>query len=105
MSLRAFPISTHPFAVYAESGEQLNIFRLGKAGQNINSGDEVRQTALLRLCFPFIAIAVAVMKFGKDICDIAASKKAVGIEPVVEMATATKVNERTQRDIPVASRR
>ena len=40
-------------------------------------------------------ILPAVMKFGKDICDIAASKKAVGIEPVVEMATATKVNDLT----------
>ncbi len=35
------------------------------------------------------------MRFGKDICDIAASKKSVGIEPVVEMATATKVNDLT----------
>lgn len=40
-------------------------------------------------------ILPAVMKFGKDICDIAASKKAVGIEPVVEMATAAKVNDLT----------
>lgn len=40
-------------------------------------------------------ILPAVMRFGKDICDIAASKKAVGIEPVVEMATATKVNDLT----------
>lgn len=40
-------------------------------------------------------ILPAVMRFGKDICDIAASKKAVGIEPVVEMATAAKVNDLT----------
>ncbi len=40
-------------------------------------------------------ILPAVMRFGKDICDIAASKKSVGIEPVVEMATATKVNDLT----------
>ena len=40
-------------------------------------------------------ILPAVMSFGKDICDIAASKKSVGIEPVVEMATATKVNDLT----------
>ena len=40
-------------------------------------------------------ILPAVMRFGKDICDIAASKKSVGLEPVVEMATATKVNDLT----------
>ena len=40
-------------------------------------------------------ILPAVMKFGKEICDIAASKKAVGIEPTVEMATAKKVNDLT----------
>ena len=40
-------------------------------------------------------ILPAVMKFGKDVCDIAASKKAVGIEPAVEMATASKVNDLT----------
>ena len=40
-------------------------------------------------------ILPAVMSFGKDICDIAARKKSVGIEPVVEMATATKVNDLT----------
>ncbi len=40
-------------------------------------------------------ILPAAMRFGKDICDIAASKKSVGIEPVVEMATATKVNDLT----------
>ncbi len=40
-------------------------------------------------------ILPAVMRFGMDICDIAASKKSVGIEPVVEMATATKVNDLT----------
>ncbi len=40
-------------------------------------------------------ILPAAMRFGKDICDIAASKKSLGIEPVVEMATATKVNDLT----------
>ena len=40
-------------------------------------------------------ILPAVMKFGKEICDIAASKKAVGIEPTVELATAKKVNDLT----------
>ena len=40
-------------------------------------------------------ILPAVMKYGKEICDIAASKKAVGIEPTVEMATAKKVNDLT----------
>ena len=40
-------------------------------------------------------ILPAVMKFGKEICDIAASKKAVGLEPTVEMATAKKVNDLT----------
>ena len=40
-------------------------------------------------------ILPAVMKYGKEICDIAASKKAVGIEPSVEMATAKKVNDLT----------
>ncbi len=40
-------------------------------------------------------ILPAVMKYGKEICDIAASKKAVGIEPTVELATAKKVNDLT----------
>ena len=40
-------------------------------------------------------ILPAVMKYGKEICDIAASKKAVGLEPTVEMATAKKVNDLT----------
>ncbi|MDE7194736.1 MAG: glutamine synthetase type III, partial [Oscillospiraceae bacterium] len=40
-------------------------------------------------------ILPAVMRFGKDICDIAASKKSVGIEPVVELETAKKVNDLT----------
>ncbi len=40
-------------------------------------------------------ILPAVMKFAKDVCDIAASKKAVGVEPAVEMELAKKVNELT----------
>ena len=40
-------------------------------------------------------ILPAVMKFGKDLCDIIASKKAVGIEPTVETALAAKVNALT----------
>ena len=40
-------------------------------------------------------ILPAVMKFGKDVSDIAASKKAVGIKPDVELAVANKVNELT----------
>ena len=40
-------------------------------------------------------ILPAVMRFGKDIADIAASKKAVGIEPSVELDIAKKVNELT----------
>lgn len=40
-------------------------------------------------------ILPAVMKFAKDVCDIAASKKAVGVEPSVELATANKVNTLT----------
>ncbi|MGN1120058.1 MAG: glutamine synthetase III, partial [Oscillospiraceae bacterium] len=40
-------------------------------------------------------ILPAVMKFGKDVSDIAASKKAVGVEPTVELATANKVNTLT----------
>ncbi len=40
-------------------------------------------------------ILPAVMKFGKDVCDIAASKKAVGIDPTVETAMADKVNKLT----------
>ena len=40
-------------------------------------------------------ILPAVMKFAKDVCDIAASKKAVGINAAVEMALANKVNELT----------
>lgn len=40
-------------------------------------------------------ILPAVMKFSKDICDIAASKKAIGIEPVVETALAKKLNDLT----------
>ncbi|MBP1562298.1 MAG: glutamine synthetase III [Oscillospiraceae bacterium] len=40
-------------------------------------------------------ILPAVMKYGKEICDIAASKKAVGIEPTVELASAKKINDLT----------
>jgi glutamine synthetase len=40
-------------------------------------------------------ILPAVMKFAKDVCDIAASKKAMGIDPAVETATANKVNTLT----------
>ncbi len=40
-------------------------------------------------------ILPAVMKFTKDICDMAASKKAVGVEPAVEIAVANKVNTLT----------
>ncbi len=40
-------------------------------------------------------ILPAVMKFTKDICDMAASKKAVGVEPTVEIAVANKVNTLT----------
>ena len=40
-------------------------------------------------------ILPAVMKFAKDVCDIAASKKAVGVEPTVEVAMANKVNTLT----------
>ncbi|MDE7360665.1 MAG: glutamine synthetase III [Oscillospiraceae bacterium] len=40
-------------------------------------------------------ILPAVMKFAKDVCDIAASKKAMGIEPTVELEMAKKVNELT----------
>ncbi len=40
-------------------------------------------------------ILPAVMKFGKDVADIAVSKKAIGIEPSVELGIAGKVNELT----------
>ncbi len=40
-------------------------------------------------------ILPAVMKFTKDICDMAASKKAIGVEPAVEIAVADKVNTLT----------
>ena len=40
-------------------------------------------------------ILPAVMKFGKDIADIAASKKAIGIEPTVELGIVKKVNDLT----------
>ncbi len=40
-------------------------------------------------------ILPAVMKFAKDVCDIAASKKAVGIDPAVETEIADKVNKLT----------
>lgn len=40
-------------------------------------------------------ILPAVMSFAKDICDIAASKKAVGVEPSVELSIAEKVNTLT----------
>ncbi len=40
-------------------------------------------------------ILPAVMKFTKDICDMAASKKAIGVEPTVEIAVANKVNTLT----------
>lgn len=40
-------------------------------------------------------ILPAVMKYAKDICDIAASKKAVGVDPAVEVSIANKVNTLT----------
>ena len=40
-------------------------------------------------------ILPAVMKFAKDVCDMAASKKAVGVDPTVEVAMANKVNTLT----------
>ncbi len=40
-------------------------------------------------------ILPAVMKFSKDVCDMAASKKALGIEPVVETELANKTNTLT----------
>lgn len=40
-------------------------------------------------------ILPSVMKFGKDVADIAASKKAIGIKPDVELAMCKKVNELT----------
>lgn len=40
-------------------------------------------------------ILPAVMKYAKDICDIAASKKAVGVDPAVEVSIANKVNALT----------
>ena len=40
-------------------------------------------------------ILPAVMKFTKDICDMAASKKAIGVDPAVEVAIANKVNALT----------
>ena len=40
-------------------------------------------------------ILPAVMKFAKDVCDMAASKKALGIEPAVELEMAGKVNTLT----------
>ncbi len=40
-------------------------------------------------------ILPAVMKFAKDVCDMAASKKAVGVEPTVEVEMAKKVNTLT----------
>ena len=40
-------------------------------------------------------ILPAVMKFSKDVCDMAASKKALGIEPVVETELANKANTLT----------
>ncbi len=40
-------------------------------------------------------ILPAVMKFAKDVCDMAASKKAVGVEPTVEVAMAHQVNTLT----------
>lgn len=40
-------------------------------------------------------ILPAVMKYAKDVCDIAASKKAVGVDPAVEVSIANKVNTLT----------
>ncbi len=40
-------------------------------------------------------ILPAVMKFGKDVCDIISSKKAAGISPTVETELANKVNSLT----------
>ena len=40
-------------------------------------------------------ILPAVMKYSKDVCDIAASKKAVGVEPTVELGIVNKVNTLT----------
>lgn len=40
-------------------------------------------------------ILPAVMKYAKDVCDIAASKKSVGVEPTVELGIVNKVNTLT----------
>ena len=40
-------------------------------------------------------ILPAVMKYGKDVSDIAASKKSIGLEPSVELSVAKKVNDLT----------
>ena len=40
-------------------------------------------------------ILPAVMRCAKDVCDIAASKKAVGVDPVVETEMASKINSLT----------
>ena len=40
-------------------------------------------------------ILPAVMKYTKEVCDMAASKKAIGIEPAVELALANKLNDLT----------
>ena len=40
-------------------------------------------------------ILPAVMKYAKDICDMAASKKTVGVDPAVELSIANKVNTLT----------
>lgn len=40
-------------------------------------------------------ILPAVMKYTKEVCDIAASKKAIGIEPAVELVLAGKLNDLT----------
>ena len=44
-------------------------------------------------------ILPAVMKFAKDVCDIAASKKAIGVEPTVETEMAQKVNRSEERRV------
>ena len=78
------------FNIYTEvelhAREEINLDNYAKA---------VNIEALTAADMAKTEILPAVMRYAKDVCDIALSKKSVGLEPKVELALAEKVNTLT----------
>ncbi|MBP1544221.1 MAG: glutamine synthetase III [Oscillospiraceae bacterium] len=78
------------FGVYTEielhAREEINLENYAKA---------INIEALTAADMARTEILPAVMKYTKDVCDAVASKKALGIEPQVELALAEKLNSMT----------